>query len=339
MTVTTAWVLWLVCGMVFILSTRNPFYLMLTSFFLYWLGFRLAKNKSFTHWLKNNLRFLLTMVGFSALINILFTHSGKTVLFNLPQHWPLIGGAITLESLAYGVINGLVINALYILFNIFNQALSVKQITRLIPAAFKPIATMVTISLTFFPSIQQRIKEIREAQLIRGNPMKKIADWVPVLIPLLVSSLEDAFQLSESMTARGFHTRVATKSNQLSLVLLICAVFGVFTGWIFSLYDYPQLLSYGLYLFAGVIFIVIISVSGRKITAKSNKQENWNVGDKLASIFFSLALIAEVALLIFGNASSFSYSTYPVLALPELQWFGLILAILPGLPLLINNHD
>ncbi len=102
-------------------------------------------------------------------------------MFNLPDGWLLIGGAVTLESIVYGAINGLVISALYLLFNVFNKALSVKQITKLIPRAFHPIATMVTISLTFFPSIQQRIREIREAQLIRGNPMKKVADWLPIL--------------------------------------------------------------------------------------------------------------------------------------------------------------
>lgn len=339
MTVTAAWVLWLISGMVFILSTRNPIYLLTTIIIYYWLGSRFGKDRKDGQWIKLNLRFMLTIVGLSALINMLFSHTGKTVLISLPDGWLLIGGAVTLESVVYGAINGLVISALYLLFNIFNKALSVKQITRLIPRAFHPIATMVTISLTFFPSIQQRIREIREAQLIRGNPMKKVVDWLPILIPLLVSSLEDAFLLSESMTSRGFHTQPINKSSSVNLILLIFSAFAVFAGWIFSLYDYPKLLSIGLYLFAAIVIIVFLIVSGRGIPVKSYKQVIWHPGDILASATFSLALIASLALLFTDNLSSFSYSPYPIISFPPLYWAGIVISLVPGLPILLQEHD
>lgn len=339
MTVTAAWVLWLVSGMVFILSTRNPVYLMISILMFYWLGFRFGKDRKDGQWIKLNLRFMLTIVGLSALINMLFSHAGKTVLFNLPDGWLLIGGAVTLESFVYGAINGLVISSLYLLFNIFNKALSVKQITRLIPRAFHPIATMVTISLTFFPSIQQRIREIREAQLIRGNPMKKVADWLPILIPLLVSSLEDAFLLSESMTSRGFHTQPIKKSSAINLVLLIFSAFAVFAGWVFSLYDYPKLLSIGLYIFAAIVIIVILMVSGRGNPVNSYKQEIWKIVDILASVTFSLTLIVNLALLFTDNLPSYSYSPYPTISFPSLHWAGILLSLVPGLPILLQKHD
>ncbi len=339
MTVTTAWVLWLLSGMVFVLFTRNPLYLMITILMFYWLGLKLDKERKGGQWIKLNLRFMLTIVGLSGLINMLFAHTGKTVLFNLPDGWLLIGGAVTLESIVYGAINGLVISALYLLFNVFNKALSVKQITKLIPRAFHPIATMVTISLTFFPSIQQRIREIREAQLIRGNPMKKVADWLPILIPLLVSSLEDAFLLSESMTSRGFHTRSIKKSSSLYLVLLIFSAIAVFAGWIFSLYDYPKPLSISLYSLAALLVVVIFTVSGRGNPIISYKQERWNPGDKMAVVIFSLALTTTLALLFMENGPSFSYSPYPVIAFPRLHWTGIVLSLIPGLPMLIQKND
>jgi energy-coupling factor transporter transmembrane protein EcfT len=339
MTVTTAWVLWLLSGMVFILSTRNPLYLLITILMFYWLGLKFEKERKGGQWIKLNLRFMLTIVGLSGLINMLFAHTGKTVLFDLPNGWPLIGGAVTLESIVYGAINGLVIGALYLLFNIFNKALSVKQITRLIPRAFHPIATMVTISLTFFPSIQQRIREIREAQLIRGNPMKKVADWLPILIPLMVSSLEDAFLLSESMTSRGFHTHSIMKYSSLYLVLLIISAFAVFAGWIFGLYDYPKLLSIGLYILAALVVIIIFVVSGRGNPSKSYKQEAWHLADKIASMSFSLALMTTLTLLFMDNGPTFSYSPYPVIAFPQLHWTGIVLSLIPGIPLLIQKND
>ena len=339
MTVTAAWVLWLISGMTFIISTRNPIYLLITILMLYLLGFRIAKDQKSGQWVKLNFRFLLTIAGLSALINMIFTHAGKTVLFSLPADWILIGGPITLESLVYGVINGLVINTLYLLFNIFNKALSVKQITRLIPRAFHPIATIVTISLTFFPSIQQRIQEIREAQLIRGNPMKKIADWLPVIIPLLVSSLEDAFLLSESMTSRGFHTRTDAKYSSINLVLLILSVFAVFAGWVFNLYDYPKLLSIVLYIFAALIVIAVIFIGHRHNPIKSYRREIWQTSDITATVFFSFSLIILLILLLTENLPSLAYTTYPRLSWPEFNWIGLLLSLLPGLPLLFFNHD
>ena len=339
MTVTIAWVLWLISGMTFILSTRNPIYLLITILMYYWLGSRIGKDQKSGQWIKLNLRFMLTILGLSASINMLFAHTGKTVLFNLPDKWPLIGGAVTLESIVYGAINGLVISSLYLLFNIFNKALSVKQITRLIPRAFHPIATMVTISLTFFPSIQQRFREIREAQLIRGNPMKKVADWLPILIPLLVSSLEDAFLLSESMTSRGFHSSSIKNNASINLILLIFSAFTVFAGWVFSLYDYPQLLSVGLYLFAAIVIIAILIISGRGNPVKSYKKEIWHRNDILACVTFSLVLITTLALLFMDNTSSFSYSPYPAIALPPVHWTGMVLSLVPGLPLLLQKHD
>ena len=140
--------IWLVV-MVFILSTRNPVYLSLILVGLLFFGQSLAREKKIKNWVLANLRFLLAMILLSTLINGIFSHVGQTILFTIPQKWPLIGGNFTLDSLVYGAINGLVIGALYILFNVINLALSIKQLTWLIPRAFHPIAMMVTISLTF----------------------------------------------------------------------------------------------------------------------------------------------------------------------------------------------
>lgn len=339
MKTTAAWVLWLLASMLFLLSTRNPVYLLSTILLLYLLGARLTKPKQPTAWVKQNLRFLLTMITLSTLINALFTHTGQTVLFNLPEGWPLIGGDVTLESLFYGAINGLVISALYLLFNIFNLALSIKQITRLIPRAFHPLATMVTISLTFFPSIQQRTREIREAQLIRGNPMKKVSDWLPILVPLLVSSLEDAFLLSESMTARGFHTQSGATGSSLNLIALILAAFAVFSGWILHLYDYPLPLSLGLYGLGAVLIMVVLVASGKQNPITSLEREPWRPADITAGVLLSLALVSTLVLLFTNNTPTLSYTPYPALTLPNLHWTGALLSLIPGIPLILAQHD
>lgn len=332
------WILWLVAVMAFVLSTRNPLYLILTLSGLFILGDRLAREKRSTDWVLPNLRFLLMMILLSTMINGLFSHVGSTVLFTLPQGWPLIGGKITLESLVYGAVNGLVIGALYILFNIINLALSIKQITRLIPRAFHPVAMMVTIALTFFPSIQQRAREIKEAQMIRGNPMKNISDWIPILIPLLVTSLENAIQLAESMTARGFHRQVDLRSPT-ALISLIFGVFSIFGGWILHLYRYPAIVFIPLYALGGTSIAIILVGIGRRSKITRYHHETLQPAD-----FFFLVLIASylfgfIYFAVDGRLNSLSFSPYPHFNFPAFQFLAFSFTQLPLLPLVFLRHD
>lgn len=336
---TTPWLLWLGLIMAMLLSTRNPYYLIGLLFFLLLLGSTLAQRKHYESWLSQNLRFLVTMVLLSTLINTLFTHTGRTILFSLPENWLLVGGDITAESLVYGVINGLVIGSLYLVFNIINLALSIKQITQLIPAAFRPIGVMVTISLTFFPSIQQRAREIKEAQMIRGNAMKNISDWLPLLMPLLVTSLEKAFLLAESMTARGFYIHKKSIPADLTILGVLVATFVVFSGWILRLYNYPILISIFLYGMGAISMIGIFIIASRKTGVTRYRKETWQSKEILAMLLLSILTLVWFLLDMNGYLTSLTYSPYPELANPPLQLTGIIFMTIPLLPILVNNHD
>ncbi len=334
-----AWILWLTAHLVLLLSTRNPIYILATLTGLLLTGSRITQKKNRSFWLLQNLRFLLTMVALSTLINALFTHTGDSILFTIPESWLLFGGVITLESAVYGAINGLVIGTLYLLFNVLNQALTIKQITRLIPRAFYPLAMTITVALTFFPSIQQRTMEIKEAQMIRGNRMKKIKDWLPILIPLLVTSLESAILLSESMTARGFHVRQGSKTSNLATIGLVLAAFAVFSGWILKLYGYPDWLSLLLYILGGLLLIIILACTGRQTRVTRFHQDVWHLKDILASILFTLLISGFVILRLKNTLPSLSYSPYPILSAPTFQWFGLIFCFSAVLPALLKSND
>lgn len=339
MNIAVPWVLWLLIMMVFLLPNRNPIYLIICLLALFGLGAFLVKKKQKSFWLSQNVRFLLTMVLISTIINTFFTHTGSTILFQLPENWLLIGGKITVESMVYGAINGLVIASLYLVFNIINLALSVKQLTRLIPVAFHPVAMIVTIALTFFPSIQQRTREIKEAQMIRGNPMKKISDWVPLMIPLLVTSLEKAILLSESMTSRGFIAQHGSKSTRLMIIALVIAVFTVFSGWIFQLYDYPNALSTIFYILGGLIVFWVFFISSRQTKVTRFHQDIWLPSDIYATIIFSLLLVGLLISRITYQQPILSYTPYPILSLPPLHLSGFLLCFIPVLPLFFSSHD
>ncbi|MEA3327183.1 MAG: energy-coupling factor transporter transmembrane component T [Chloroflexota bacterium] len=339
MTVSTTWLTWISTSLILLLSTRNPIYILIALTTLLFLGAHISHRKEQPNWIGQNLRFLIIMITISTLINVIFAHTGRTILFALPKNWPVIGGNMTLESLVYGAVNGLVIGSLYLLFNILNLVLSIKQITRLIPNAFRPISIMITISLTFFPSIQRRTREIREAQIIRGNRMKKVSDWVPIIIPLLVTSLENAILLSESMTARGFNSKSSMKFSNLNLVTMIFAVFAVFAGWILRLYDYPIVISAILYVLGISSITLILLIAGKHVNVSHFHQEIWHPRDIIFVVMSFFIAVAMIGLQPVECLPSFLYSPYPILSFPEISVLGIILSAMPGLPLVFMKFD
>lgn len=339
MIISLNWLIWTSLSLIIILLTRNPFYILGSIITLFILGKTFSKKNEQSNWGKQSILFLITVVTLSALINVTFAHTGQTILFTFPVNWLLIGGNITLESLLYGFVNGLTISALFLEFNVLNMGMSIKQMTRLIPNAFRPISTMITISLTFFPSIKKKSQEIREAQMIRGYEMKKLSDWIPILIPLIISSLENAFILAESMTARGFHTKASSKISSLNLVGLVSSVFVIFAGWIFQLYDYPPFISIILYGLGSIGFVLILWFSSKQNQTTHFHQEIWRGRDIIFTGFCIINAGLLIVLTMTGHLHSFSYSPYPRLTIPEISTIGIILSTFPNLLLIFFSYD
>lgn len=339
MTASLAWLAWLLASLIILLSTRNPLLLVVFLTLLVALGIRLSAPPDRKRWLGQNLRFIGTMILLSALINFIFTHTGATRLFALPRDWFLIGGPFTLESLVYGGINGLVISSLYLTFTLLNKALSIQQLTRLIPNAFYPLTLITTIALTFFPSIQERTRQIKEAQMIRGNPMEKLTDWIPILIPLMVTSLENAIRLSESMTARGFQANKDSRKPSAGLAILIVATFLVFAGWILSLFDYPLWVSWVLYLIAAISLALLLSIQSRAVRVTHLHRDRWEKTDGFAASAFTLVFLVMLGLILAQKTAFLSYTPYPALTFPTLPPAAWLLCLVPGLPILLRPND
>ncbi len=335
---TPAWIAWLTATLVLILSSRNPVYLgcLLAGEFL--LGIALQPKARRKGWFIQNIRFSFFMWVLSASINTLFTHTGSTVLFKMPSNWPLIGGAITLESLMHGWINGLVINALFLCFSIINIALSTKQMVKLIPRMFHPLAMMITISLTFFPSVQKKVTQIKEAQMIRGNPMNRLRDWLAILMPLLITSLENAILMSESMTSRGFLRQDVEKDRRQILIGLILAAFLIFSGWILQSYAYPQMTFILLYIVGFVLLGGTLFLAGRKVKTTTYHQEKFTGNDALIILISILTISLWIILKTNQRIPSADYQVYPTLQIPSLGWSALIY-LFPILPVIINKND
>lgn len=84
------------------------------------------------------------------------------------------------------------------------------------------IAMMITIALRFIPTIVEELEKIKNAQISRGadfetgNFMKKIKSFIPILIPLFVSSFKRADELATAMESRCYRGDInRTKLKQL----------------------------------------------------------------------------------------------------------------------------
>ncbi len=72
------------------------------------------------------------------------------------------------------------------------------------------IAMMMTVALRFIPTLIEETDRIMKAQIARGadfqsgNPLRRAASYVPLLVPLFVSIFRTADELAVAMEARGY---------------------------------------------------------------------------------------------------------------------------------------
>lgn len=329
-----AWVGWLATILLILSITRNPLYLVLVILCGIIVGLSLQQAgaeiiRPVSLWKLAGWIILLATV-----FNALTSHYGETVIFSVPGEVPLLSGKVTLEALVYGAINGLVLSGMLVNFSVLNLALPVRDLISLIPRAFFPVAVITSIAVTYLPTTVRQFQLIREAQAVRGHQMRKIRDWLPLLMPLLIGGLEHAMQLAEAMTARGF-ARVQTQSSKQQrnprLIMLIGLVL-LSLGWITQL-NKPGFASLVVMLIGATSVLGGFYYLGTQAPHTSYHQRRWVWQDWLA-IGLSVIVVCICILPIPGiDRQSLNYEPYPILALPPfdpLIGLAMLGLLLPG---------
>jgi len=322
---TWAWCGWLLAGLVALSLTRNPTYLLVIFLVITLVSTVLVRRAGARKGFFSPLYFLGFISLTASLFNALISHFGNTVLFTIPGQVPLISGAVTLEALIYGALNGLVLSGLFVIFMVFNQALPVRALIRLIPRAFASLAVVISIAVTFIPATRRQFELIREAQAVRGHRTRGPRDTLPLLMPLLVGGLERAFQLAEAMTARGFggQGEAAAHSLRGRLAMLVGLVL-VLAGWLLKLATGSQVLA-GILMVGGVALIVAVFVL---ISARSGsttyRMESWSIRDGIVLAGAALVLVVFLIPSITPWQFMQDYNPYPQISLPLFNpWVGL----------------
>ena len=155
-----------------------------------------------------------------ALFKGLSFHIGETVLFNLPDWLPVLGGPATLEGLASAGLDALQLLAVLAVFTAFSAGADYYALLRSVPAAMHGAGLITSIAITFVPQTVERWGEIREAQSLRGHHVRRATDLLPLVMPLLAGGMERSMNLAEAMEARGFSRSTARRTLPPLLVQL-----------------------------------------------------------------------------------------------------------------------
>ena len=315
---TLTWVIWLVAAAVPAFTLRNPLYLILVvgaSWIVYLsLGQTSPVGRSWGTFVRIGVMFVAVAVAFNALSS----HFGTLILFRLPDTWPIVGGPITLEAAIAGAANGLGLLTILAVFATFNAVVDHYQLLRATPAFAFQVGTVVSIAITFVPQMVLSAMEIRQAQRIRGHRFRGTRDLLPLVMPLLATSLERAIQLAETMEARGFATVLDPDSSELShrraiwtQVGLLATLLGLLAGlFLLTFVVGASVWGWGLLILSVVGMGVLLWGQGRQVRRTRYRRYSWQRHDTVVAIACGIALAAVIAGRLVAP-QTLAYSPYP----------------------------
>lgn len=305
------WLLWALTTLVAASSTRSPLYVLILLLVTLIVGGTCATGDGRRAPL-SPLRFAAVAVPLSALFNALTVHVGDTVLFHLPTWLPLIGGAITLEASAFGAFNGFALTVIFAAFSVFNQVTPVREVIKLTPRAFHEGGVVLSIALTFIPQTTRSLRRIREAQAVRGHRVRGIRDWLPIVVPLLVSGLERAMGLAEAMVARGYGSIVDRQQSLRTQFALVVGLLVLLAGWLAYLFRASWRIPAVAVMIVGTLTIgLAMRLTARGVHHTVYRARGWTRDDTIATVGSGVTLAVALT-----QRQLLYYSPYPQLRLP-----------------------
>jgi energy-coupling factor transport system permease protein len=196
-----AWLVWSMAAVTIALLTNNPVYRVLVA---------LAAVNVLVAWLppeRNRKPLALGLAAaaiLAALVNVLASHTGADILFRLPVWVPLAGGPITLESLAYGGAMAMGLVAALLAVAPLSLVLEPHDVVDAMPNALERTGIAVATSMNLVSGIGRTFVSVRDAQQMRGWRPRGLRSWNEVLVPVVLTAIEDSVLLAEAMEARGF---------------------------------------------------------------------------------------------------------------------------------------
>lgn len=331
---TRAWLIWIAGTSVPALLTLNPWYqlILIAIVVMIWTGQPVTSENGF---LRSGLLLRIALISliFSAAFNMLVIHYGYTILVHLPESLPIIGGIITLEALIYGLLNALRLISILFAFALFSRSINYADLMRLAPSALFELGLMLSIGFTLVPFTIRSFNEIREAQALRGHRSRGVRDLIPLFTPLVISGMEHALALAESMEARGYGGVTLTRRVWMGQGLAVISLIGLLI--VLAIQVFAPLR-------APVLILLLIGVGGlmvmalRQLSAASGRTRlrhgHWGSAETMVAV----GAMIPVVVLILSDHWLLAYDPYHLSSAgwpPFNPWIGLALLglALPGL--------
>ncbi|MGB9722909.1 MAG: energy-coupling factor transporter transmembrane component T [Chloroflexia bacterium] len=312
-----AWLLWALAAALPALTTRNPAYLLLLLLAVAAVYTALPNRTSGWgfFWKTALFLWLLTIP-----LNALTAHYGRSVLFALPEALPIIGGPVTLEAVAYGFLSGLGWLAVLAVFATLNRAVETYALLRATPPVLFQTGVVASIALSFIPQAGQALREIREAQAVRGYRRRGLRDIPPLFLPLLTTALERSLQLAESMEARGFGNAPLRRptwqrwGQRLAFLSLLALLSGLL--WRGFQGDRPS--GFFLILLGLAGLLLALALQSRAVGRTRYHPQRPSPADWGLALVAGAGAAAYLALLTF-SPQALAYTPYPRLDWPAFQ--------------------
>ena len=212
--------------------------------------------------------FVLPIIIFVALFNMVFTHYGMTVLFTVNQI------NFTFESLFYGLSQGLMLTTVLLWFNIYSQQITSEGFISVFGRLTPNLALLFSMSLSFIPKLRENAKQIADAQMLININENRIKRSISNFSALLTLTLEQSVETADSMKARGFgrnrsvYSKYRFSLNDFILIIAELSMFAVLIvykslGYLNFIYEpvitfkFPPILAVIIYAVFSLLPIII----------------------------------------------------------------------------------
>jgi energy-coupling factor transporter transmembrane protein EcfT len=147
---------------------------------------------------------------------------------------PAIGGALTLESMAYGAGIGLGVAAAVTAAAPLSLIMEPLDLVESLPGWLHRTGAAVATSLRMVPATARSFAAVREAQALRGVRLRGVTAFRNVLVPVTLTTLESSIQLAAAMEARGFGSGPRTQAfamrwSAIDIVVVVVSIFSAVT--------------------------------------------------------------------------------------------------------------
>ena len=198
---------------VFIFMCSNFYSLALAAGFI--IACILLSKIKIKHYLKS-LKPIIPIIIFTAILNTLYTSGGKIYF----EFWVF---SVSSEGLKRSVFMCLRVVLLILCSSVMTYSTTPNDLSDALESIFSPLkiiglgnavhtlSMMMTIALRFIPTLLEETDKIMSAQKARGadfesgSIISRLKALIPILIPLLISSLRRATELAEAMECRCYN--------------------------------------------------------------------------------------------------------------------------------------